>query len=263
MVTAKPVRAKLPIPIEAQPDDTTCGPTCLQAIYRYYGDDVPLASVIAETATLPGGGTLAAFLGCHALSRGYAAKLYTFDLTVFDITWFSDGGHVDLADKLARQRRYKKSARLQATTEASLEFLRLGGEIRFEDLTAGLIRAILKRDRPILAGLSATYLYRTARERDDADGKMIFDDLRGEPSGHFVVINGYDQERRATHIADPLLPNPISDSQYYEVTLNHLVCAVMLGIVTRDANLLVLSPRKKAAHKGGKGAFDRVRSGGH
>ncbi|WP_428568960.1 MAG: peptidase-C39 like family protein [Solidesulfovibrio sp. DCME] len=263
MVSAKPVRAQLAIPIEAQPDDTTCGPTCLQAIYRYYGDDVPLAAVIAQTATLPGGGTLAALLGCHALSRGYAARLYTFDLTVFDMTWFTDGAPVDLADKLARQRRYKKSARLRAVTEATLEFLRLGGEVRFEDLTAGLIRAILKRDRPILAGLSATYLYRTARERDDADGKMIFDDLRGEPSGHFVVIGGYDQESRTAHIADPLLPNPISESQYYQVTLNHLVCAVMLGIITRDANLLVLSPRKKAVPRDGKGAFDRVRSGGH
>ncbi|MEA4857025.1 MAG: peptidase-C39 like family protein [Solidesulfovibrio sp.] len=263
MVSAKPVRSKLAIPIEAQPDDTTCGPTCLQAIYRYYGDDVPLSAVIAETATLPGGGTLAALLGCHALSRGYAARLYTFDLTVFDITWFGDGGQADLADKLTRQRRHKKSARLQATTEATLEYLRLGGEIRFEDLTAGLLRGILKRDRPILAGLSATYLYRTARERDDADGKMIFDDLRGEPSGHFVVIGGYDQESRTAHIADPLLPNPISESQYYQVTLNHLVCAVMLGIITRDANLLVLSPRKKAVPRDGKGAFDRVRSGGH
>lgn len=263
MVTAKPVHAPLAIPIEAQPDDTTCGPTCLQAIYSYYGDAVPLTSVIAETATLPGGGTLAALLGCHALARGYAVRLYTFDLTVFDITWFNNGGHVDLADKLTHQRRCKRSTRLQAVTDATLEFLRLGGEVRFEDLTAGLIRGILKRDMPILAGLSATYLYRTARERDDADGTMVFDDLRGEPSGHFVVINGYDQERRVTHIADPLLPNPISESHHYEVTLHHLVCAVMLGIVTRDANLLVLSPRKKAACKGDKGAFDRVRSGGH
>lgn len=238
----------LSIPILPQPDDITCGPTCLQAIYRYYGDDVPLKSVIGEVETLPGGGTLAALLGCHALARGYAAKLYSFDLTVFDITWFLDE-HVDVGQKLAAQLEYKNTPRVRAATTAYLHFLELGGKIRFEDLTAGLIRSILKRDRPILAGLSATYLYRTARERD-RDGTMIFDDLRGEPSGHFVVISGYDQERRTTHIADPLLPNPISASQYYEVTLNHLVCAVMLGIITCDANLLVLSPKKKCRPEG-------------
>ncbi len=237
------VESKLAIPILAQPDDTTCGPTCLHAIYRFYGDDLPLDTLIREVTTLPAGGTLAAHIGSHALERGYAARLYTFDLTVFDVTWFADDT-VDLADKLTRQLRYKTSARIRSATAAYLRFLELGGKIRFVDLTAGFIRHILKRDRPILAGLSATYLYRTARERD-CKGKMVFDDLRGEPSGHFVVINGYNMERRTTHIADPLLPNPISTSQYYEVTLNHLVCAVMLGIVTCDANLLVLSPRKK------------------
>ncbi len=248
MIGGTAVESKLSIPILPQPDDTTCGPTCLQAIYHYYGDETPLESVIAEVQTLAGGGTLAALLGCHALMRGYAARLYTFDLTVFDITWFV-GDSIDLTQKLQAQLAYKPDARLQEATAAYLRFLELGGEIRFEDLTASLIRGILKRDRPILAGLSATYLYRTARERDK-DGSLIFDDLRGEPSGHFVVLSGYDMERRTTHIADPLLPNPISTSQYYEVTLNHLVCAVMLGILTFDANLLVLSPRKKSQPQG-------------
>lgn len=234
----------LSIPILAQPDDTTCGPTCLHAVYRYYGDTIALDAVIDEIETLPGGGTLAALLGCHALRRGYAARLYTFDLTVFDNTWFNSAGQIDLAAKLQAQLAYKCTGRIQEATAAYLRFLALGGSIRLEDLTAGLIRGILKRDRPILAGLSATYLYRTPRERDDG-GVMVYDDLRGEPSGHFVVISGYDRERRATRIADPLLPNPLSASQYYDVTLNHLVCAVMLGIVTCDANLLVLSPQKK------------------
>jgi hypothetical protein len=253
MIVANSVESMLSIPILPQPDDTTCGPTCLQAIYRYYGDEMPLETVIDEVENLSGGGTLAALLGCHALARGYATKLYTFDLTVFDITWFT-GEHVDLAQKLTAQLQYKTDARTREATAAYLHFLELGGVIRFEDLTASLIRAILKRNRPILAGLSATYLYRTARERDE-NGVMIFDDMCGEPSGHFVVISGYDIERRTTHIADPLLPNPISASQYYEVTLNHLVCAVMLGIITCDANLLVLSPKKKSRPEGRQRSF--------
>ena len=244
MLVATPVESKLFVPILAQPDDTTCGPTCLQAIYRYYGDVVPLPSVIDEVATLAGGGTLAALLGCHALARGYDARLYTFDLTLFDITWFAEDSP-PLADKLKAQIAHKPDARFLEATAAHLRFLELGGDIRFEDLTAGLIRNILKRDRPILAGLSATYLYRSARERDEGV-RLVADDLRGEPSGHFVVISGYNMDRRATHIADPLLPNPLSTGQHYEVTLNHLVCAVMLGIITRDANLLVLSPPKKS-----------------
>ena len=104
MLIATTVESKLALSILAQPDDSTCGPTCLHAVYGYYGDAVWLGSVIAGVTTLPGGGTLAAHLGCHALDRGYRAKLYSFDLTVFDITWFTDPG-LDLAGKLAEQLR--------------------------------------------------------------------------------------------------------------------------------------------------------------
>ena len=64
---------KLHLEISGQPDDTTCGPTCLHAVYRYYGDAIPLRQVIAEVKSLSGGGTLAVLLGNHALSRGYRA----------------------------------------------------------------------------------------------------------------------------------------------------------------------------------------------
>ena len=34
--------------------------------------------------------TLAVLLGCHALRRGYEATIYTFNLQVFDPTWFEE-----------------------------------------------------------------------------------------------------------------------------------------------------------------------------
>ena len=27
--------------IQRQPDDVSCGPTCLHAVYRYFGDELP------------------------------------------------------------------------------------------------------------------------------------------------------------------------------------------------------------------------------
>ena len=45
--------------IEVQPDDMSCGPTCLHAVYRHYGDDVPLETLMSEVDYLPSGGTLA------------------------------------------------------------------------------------------------------------------------------------------------------------------------------------------------------------
>lgn len=224
-----------------QPDDTTCGPTCLHAVYAYFGEALPLREIIASTARLRSGGTLAVFLGCDALRRGYKARLYTYNLQVFDPTWFSGEG-VNLPEKLRRQLDAKKGRRLEASTRGYLEFLRLGGEIRFEDLSSKLVRRYLKRNIPILTGLSSTYLYRTAREFGPEDDE---DDIRGEPAGHFVVLCGYDPERRLVRVADPLHPNPTFPEPLYAVPTERVITAILLGILTYDANLLMIEPGRK------------------
>ncbi|MCE5229180.1 C39 family peptidase [bacterium] len=233
----------LHLAILPQPDDTTCGPTCLHAVFNYFGDELPLDDVIANTSRLEKGGTLAVYLGSQAIRRGYRARLYTYDLQVFDPSWF-DGKHDTkmLALKLRAQAETKTGHRLHAATKALLEYLTLGGEVRFEDLTGNLIRHYLNRDIPILAGLSATYLYHTMREFGPDDD---YDDIRGKPSGHFVVLCGYNRTKKTVLVADPMHPNPVSDTQYYEVDISRLVCAILLGVLTNDANLLIIQPGLK------------------
>ena len=231
---------RLQFAIANQPDDVTCGPTCLQAVYEYFGDDVPLEEIIRDVTTFDEGGTLAVMLGCHALRRGYNAVIYTFNLQVFDPTWFHDSeSRVDLSERIAAQMAVKDDPKLRTASAHYLEYLSLGGIMRMEDLTTGLIRKYLKRDIPVLAGLSSTYLYQESRETA-ADGKS--DDLRGEPAGHFVVMCGYDQVERNVLIADPYLANPISGTSHYSVDLDRAMCSILLGIVTYDANLLIIRP---------------------
>lgn len=234
------MESRLRLDILPQPDSTTCGPTCLHSIYRYYDDPIPLEQVVQEAHAIEGGGTLAVFLACHALRRDYSAKIFTYNLQVFDPTWFAPGGP-DLRARLAAQMRHKTSPRLRAATHGYLEYLDLGGELRFADLTTALIRKYLNRGIPILTGLSATYLYRSAREFGPASE---YDDVRGEPSGHFVVLCGYDREQRNVLVADPLLPNPVSDRHQYEITIDRVINAILLGILTHDANLLIIEPKK-------------------
>ncbi|HEX4070386.1 MAG TPA: hypothetical protein VHX68_04435 [Planctomycetaceae bacterium] len=222
-----------------QPDQFTCGPTCLQAVYRYYGDSVPLPKVIDEIPQLEDGGTLAVVMACHALARGYQATIYTYNVNVFDPTWFADGSAL-LTERLAVQEKAADSKRVKMACREYLDFIRLGGKLRMEDLTSELIRRFLKNSTPILTGLSATYLYRAKREfgRDS-----IPDDVRGAPVGHFVVLCGYDQSNRTVLVADPLHPNPFASQQTYAVEIDRLKNAILLGIVTHDANLLIIEPR--------------------
>jgi hypothetical protein len=227
---------QLQLDVLPQPDDMTCGPTCLHAVYAYYGDDIALDDIIAEIEPLPGGGTLAVYLACHALKRGYSARIYTYNLQVFDPTWFD--GELSISDRLRKQARFKPGQKLAVATRAYLKFLELGGSLEFKELTRALIRRTLYQGTPILTGLSATYLYGCARELNNQ-----YDDTRGEPAGHFVVVSGYDPKSRQVMIADPLQDNPLHGNQYYSVDIDRLVGAILLGILTYDANLLVISPR--------------------
>ncbi len=231
-----------------QPDDTTCGPTCLHAVYRYFDDPLPLRQVIEEVHVLEGGGTLEVLLACHALRRGYRATIYTYNLQIFDPTWFAPGAKVDLAAKLKAQMAVKEKPKLAVATEAYLEYLRLGGEIRFQDLSGRLLRKYLKQETPILCGLSATYLYHCAREHhpDPNQPTMQYNDVKGTPTGHFVVLCGYDMETRQVLVADPAHQNPLGgDKQHYSVSIDRLLGAIMLGIMTYDGNLLILKKGQK------------------
>lgn len=233
------MESRLQFEIDRQPDLFTCGPTCLQAVYRFFGHDLPLSQVIAETPRQENGGTLAVSLACHALERGFRAVIHTWNLLVFDPTWF-EGDAGSITQHLQEQRRFKKSERIQQATASYLRFLELGGELRMDDLNSALIRKYLKKQIPILTGLSATYLYREPREYGKESEP---DTIRGIPQGHFVVLCGYESEQRKVLIADPLHPNPLADlTQPYLVGLDRVICSIMLGIVTYDANLLILLP---------------------
>jgi hypothetical protein len=235
----KPDATRLAFQILAQPDDSTCGPTCLHAVYRYLGDEsCGLDEIVSGVPALEAGGTLAVFLGCDALKRGYRATIITYNLHVFDPTWFSSPD-VDIASRLVDQLQAKPDPMLRVASDGYLEFLRRGGGIRFEDLTAGLIRKHLTKGWPILTGLSATYLYRSPREYGPKNDE---DDVRGFPVGHFVVLCGYDRRSREVIVADPLHPNPFSESHLYTVKIDRVINAILLGVITYDANLLILKP---------------------
>jgi len=243
--------------MQPQPTDVACGPTCLHAVYRYFGDKAELAEVIETVPRLEHGGTLAVLLGVHALGRGYRARLYTFNLHMFDPSWFpsNEGGPADpalLRNRLAKQAEAKgegRDERFAAATEGYLNFLEAGGEILMEDVSSALISSHLRDGLPLITGLSSTYLYRVPREYGPNDDS---DDIRGEPAGHFVVLCGHHGKSRRLTIADPLTERPGDPARVYEAPMSRVVAAIMLGVLTHDANLLVIEPEGERQTAPGK-----------
>lgn len=235
------METRINLMIQEQPDDETCGPTCLESVYRFYGREVALLNLIDEVDMLEEGGTVAANLARHALNLGYATELYSWNLHVFDPTWF-DLSAPELVSKLHQQASAKPHRhKLNKATQAYVSYLEAGGDLRFQDITPTLIRGLIDQQLPIIAGLSSTFLYRSMRENPKTTD---FDDVAGEPTGHFVVVIGYDLKRDTVLLADPYLGNTIVDGHYYETDVNHFINAVYLGVVTYDTNLLVIKPKE-------------------
>lgn len=80
-------RRLLSVPRFVQPDDVTCGPTCLLQVFRYFGDLTSFQEIVEVVKRNEDGGTLAVHLGAAALMHGYEARIYSWNLRIFDPTW--------------------------------------------------------------------------------------------------------------------------------------------------------------------------------
>jgi hypothetical protein len=225
-----------------QPDDVTCGPTALRKVYDFYGIVVELEEVVDALERNEDGGTLAVFLGAAALRRGFRTRIYSYDLQIFDPTWHELDSR-SLIRKLRERLAHLSDPKRRGAAVAYIRYLEMGGELAFDDLTPALLKSIIDRDHPILAGLSATYLYGFSRERwDEQEGRLLDDDVAGEPTGHFVVISGYDQWGRRLTVLDPSAHVPASEDGRVIVGAERLINSILLGDITYDAVLLELWP---------------------
>ncbi len=221
-----------------QPDDESCGITCLQSIYRFYGHEISLDRLQNEVEHWRTGGTVNVNLARHALREGFSAEICTYNIRIFDPTW-KDLPNEELSRKLKLRQAKMRSKKQKMVIQFYLDFLELGGIIRLDDLNEDLFDSLFAKDRPIIVGLSATYLYQTMRETPN----NVDNDIIGQPVGHFVVVSGWDRSRREVVIHDPLRKNPISASGNYNLPFTKFSNAVMLGIITYDENLLIISKK--------------------
>ena len=231
------------IEINTQPDDETCGPTCLHAIYRYYNYDISLEEVTKTVKRSLSGGTLAPYLGLHALERGVTASILINNMDIFDPSWFEHSeACVNLSVKLEEQLKYKKDEGILQSSIAYQEFLKAQGIIKFKFLSVELLKEYFSYNLPIITGLSSTYLYNSPREVYK-NKKSYYDDIKGSPCGHFVIIAGFDEIHQRVVVIDPFKENPLSRNNYYKVSSHRLINAILMGMVTYDANLLIIQPK--------------------
>jgi hypothetical protein len=221
-----------------QPDDVTCGPTCLLQVMHFYGDRRSYDEVLAGIDRNPDGGTLAAFLALAAIRFGYRATIYPYNLRVFDPTWFGLTPE-RVREKLLSRAGAIRKRKTRRAARAYAALIESGGRIVFGEPSAETFVRILVRGHPIVCGLSSTWLYRQARENPDTNAE---DDVAGDPTGHFVVVSGYERGGEAFLVSDPSPHAPFGEAGRYAVPARRLLNSVLLGELTYDAVLLEISP---------------------
>jgi len=246
-------RRVLDVPRFAQPDDTSCGPTCLSQVMAFYGEATDVAHLSSRVQRNPDGGTQAVHLAGLALELGYDVRLYPFGVQVFDPTWWDLGADALEGRLEARAHRLRVDGAAPHLVDEVLAWqgcLRAGARVDFREPNPSLLVSILDRGHPIIAGLNATWLYREARCRPDDNED---DDIGGWPVGHFVVVRGYTGRGKHFHILDPsdeaaphLHPAGAARGTY-PLPADRLTHAILLGDSTRDAVVVEIWPGRRAA----------------
>ena len=70
-----------------------------------------------------------------------------------------------------------------------------------------------------------------------------------------MVLTGYREVSREVRVADPWHPHTTSKSRSYWLAMSRVINSILLGIVTYDANLLIIE--KKADPVEGRSREDR------
>ncbi len=228
--------------VETQPTESTCGPTCLNAIYKHFGSGEALEKTICEIPELAEGGTLGVSLGIHALSRGFQVTIYSHNLSVFDPTWFALSPKQMSLKLKAQGQVVSKPEKVRMASKLYRQFVDQGGRVELRTLSPDSIYEILAKGYPFITGLSSTYLYRSIREYGQ---ESIDDDVQGYPQGHFVVVAGMSNDKTQALICDPLESNPAQLGQIYSVSTIELINSILIGVITYDANIIEITPKQE------------------
>jgi len=218
------------VPQFNQINPPSCIPACLQEVFGYYKKQISQQKILASLEH-PERGMAIVQAGFFAKESGFKPIVITNNIIVFDPTWFSSTNE-KLAENLKKRKKFVDKYN-QALIDAYIEYLKATGTIKFDSISANLLKQYLSQNIPIIMEIASTYLYKKAKSTRPG----AFDNaLRGEVEGHGVVIAGFNGNK--FKIVDPNTKNnPYSKSGIYWIESNELLTS--FGILEGKSLLLI------------------------
>ena len=218
--------------VPAQPDAESCGLACLKGVYESFGAPCSWSDLRCTVRSVPSGGTIAQYLGLHAIDQGCSAEILTVDVRLYDPTWF-ERELKDLGRILVLAAGDATNPKIREALIATRRFLDRSGIVRFGELTRQKLLDYLNDSWALIAGISVTFLERQRRE-----GATESHPERGVPVGHFVVVRQFDVDTDMITLLDPL--NRGAHGKTVQISFDRFLHAWLLGALTRDATLLAI-----------------------
>jgi len=159
----------------------TCGPSSLQQILAYYGIEMDLKKIMRNVKIYKGGFAFMSDLATYVKKLGFDSKIICYDASIVDPTW-SELSKRKIIQKLVKRFKFEKNG-----IKKLIKFLKVNGKLEIRIPTKELILSYLKKKVPPIICLSSTILRGKSRRY-----KGKYDDIKGNPIGHFLVISGYD-----------------------------------------------------------------------
>ncbi len=131
-------------------------------------------------------GTWSPYIGIYAMKLGYNVEIFTYDVSLFDPTWFNLSNK-SLIKKLKIAIKKIKDKDKKFGVRGYIDFLREGGKLTFKIPTKKILIKFLKKKIPPMAFVNSTAYYKRKRKDFKAGKRSEF----GEVGGHCIVISGY------------------------------------------------------------------------
>jgi peptidase C39-like protein len=221
----------LPIRSEIQPDDTSCGISCLKMLLAFHGISLSFDEMREIIPPLPDIGLYDSHVGKAALDLGFSVTIYSYNYTIFHPLW----NHLtrkDLIRHLSTKNKSSMTPLQEFATKSYIEFMEAGGEVLFYPLSKELLLAFFEKGLPVMVALDMCFLY---------DSMVYYENTTEPRATHFVVLHGYNPENNTFRISDPWHSIPLPNNMgQFSLDADRVINAIFLGQNRNDAAVVVI-----------------------
>ncbi|MBD3362355.1 hypothetical protein GF362_01395 [Candidatus Dojkabacteria bacterium] len=211
--------------IKQKADSSACGPSCLQAIYKYYGKDLKLKMILEDLHIDKDTSTYVSQLARHLNTNHLSTTLISSNPFVVSPDWKAKPKKVvikELKEWILHHFNKGKVENIWIKEALYLLFyLQEGGNLKISNITTDLIDKYLEDQNLILCCLAENWIWGKRKI-----SKVVeYDNIKGHVNGHFVIV--YDKNKGDYQISDPY-PTSIENKEgLYAINKEELLTATL------------------------------------